>query len=138
MPCPKRLKERLLRHKEKQKELFKIYKLEWTEEQYIFLNIHRRPYVTENLSKPLRRFVKKHNLEHIAPYNLRHSFATFMFENGMSELVLMKLMGHKDFNTTKKYYIVVSKKKKLEEINKVYKNVYNKIYNDVYNTEKAV
>lgn len=38
----------------------------------------------------------------------------------MRDIVLMPLMGHSDFNTTRKYYIVVTRDLKLNELNKVY------------------
>lgn len=81
---------------------------QWSENTPIFLNRYHQPYVPENLAKALRTFREKYNLEYLTPYGLRHSFATFMSEQGMRDIVLMKLMGHADFGTTQKYYIFVS------------------------------
>lgn len=47
---------------------------------------------------------------------LRHSFATFLSEHGVQDIVLMKVMGHADFKTTQKYYIFVSNKRKQEQL----------------------
>ena len=125
VPCPKRLKDRLLRHKERQKAKFEKLGLKWTENEYVFLNKWNKPYISENLGKQLNRFTKKYRLEHMTAYGLRHSFATLMAENGMWELVLMKLMGHSKYETTRKYYIAVTRKKKQAEMNKVYDKVFN-------------
>lgn len=111
IPLNNRLKRRLLEHKEKQQKLFKTYKKKWNEKEYIFLNQYRKPFVPENLSGNMKKFIEKYNLEHMTPYGLRHSFASFCSEKEMDQLVLMKLMGHSDFNTTQKYYISISNKR---------------------------
>lgn len=115
VPIHPRYREILLKHKEKQKELFKKLNLKWTENTPLFLNRYYKAYIPENLSKALRKFREKYKLEYLTPYGLRHSFATFLSEQGMRDVVLMKLMGHSDFSTTQKYYIFVSdERKKLE------------------------
>lgn len=137
IPLNPRLKRKFLEHMEKQKKLFKTYQKKWDEDCYMFLNQYRQPFVPENLSKPMRKIIVKYKLEPMTPYGLRHSFATFCSEQGMEEIVLMRLMGHSDFNTTQKYYIVVSSKrnklcskfikiylKKKLEMKKSHKNTY--------------
>lgn len=128
IPLNPRLKRRLLEHKEKQKQLYKLYKMKWNENCYMFLNQYRQPFVAENLSKAMRTFIGKYDLEYMTPYGLRHSFATFCSEEGMDEIVLMRLMGHANFDTTQKYYIVISSKRKKQAIKEVYKNIFEKEY----------
>lgn len=115
IPVHPRYKNVLLKHKENQKKLFKKLNLKWNEHIPIFLNRYHQPYVSENLAKPLRNFREKYKLEYLTPYGLRHSFATFLSEQGMRDIVLMKLMGHSDFATTQKYYIFVSDSRKKQE-----------------------
>ncbi len=74
----------------------------------------------------MKKFIEKYNLEHMTPYGLRHSFASFCSEKGMDQLVLMKLMGHSDFNTTQKYYISISNKRKKLAMEKAYKSILEK------------
>lgn len=126
IPLNERLKRRLLKHKEKQQKLFKEYKLKWNENCYMFLNQYRKPFVPENLSGNMKKFIEKYNLEHMTPYGLRHSFASFCSEKGMDQLVLMKLMGHSDFNTTQKYYISISNKRKKLAMEQAYKSILDK------------
>lgn len=95
-------------------------------EEYMFLNQYRKPFVSENLSDNMRKFIKKYELEYMTPYGLRHSFASFCSEKGMDQLVLMKLMGHSDFNTTQKYYISTSNKRKKLAMEKAYKSILEK------------
>ena len=94
----------------------------------MFVNQYRRPYVPENLAKCMRGFITKYELEYMTPYGLRHSFATFCSEQGMEEIVLMRLMGHANFNTTQKYYICVSSQRKKQAIQQAYKNIFKKEY----------
>ena len=91
----------------------------------MFLNMKGyHPYVTDALSSAMPDLCSKLGLEKITPYVLRHSFATFCFEQGMSEAVLMKLMGHSSLETTHKYYIRVTKKTKQREMEEVFKDVF--------------
>ncbi len=128
IPLNPRLKRRLLEHKEKQKKLFKYYGMKWNENCYMFLNQYRKPYIPENLSDSMKSFIKKYQLEHMTPYGLRHSFATFCSEQGMDQIVLMRLMGHSNFDTTQKYYICVSSKRKQQAIKEVYKSIFENEY----------
>lgn len=131
IPLNTKFAERLLEHKEKQKEKFnKSIKLKrrdrrWAgDKEYMFLGRKYNPYVSETLSSALPKLCDKYKLERYSPYALRHSFATFCFENGMKELTLMKVMGHASFETTHKYYIRVSKKVKQREMEEVFKDVF--------------
>lgn len=120
IPVHPRYREVLLKHKKNQQEYFKRCHLKWSEHTPIFLNRYHNPYVPENLAKALRTFREKYNLEYLTPYGLRHSFATFLSEQGMRDIVLMKLMGHADFGTTQKYYIFVSDERKKQEYEKAW------------------
>lgn len=130
IPLDSKYAERLLQHKENQKQRFnKSIKLKrkgrkWTEKEYMFLGRRYEPYVADTLSSALPKLCDKYSIVRVSPYTLRHSFATFCFEKGMKELTLMKIMGHSSFQTTHKYYIRVSKKVKQREMEEVFKDVF--------------
>ena len=130
IPLTSRLKNILLKHKEIQHQTFKTSKAiksqgrKWSENEYMFLNKSYRPFVTDTISSAMPKLCEKLGLEKITPYVLRHSFATFCFEQGMSEAVLMRLMGHSSMETTHKYYIRVTKKVKQREMEEVFKDVF--------------
>lgn len=65
-------------------------------------------------------FIKKYNLEHLTVYGLRHSFATLCSTLGMPPEVLHVIMGHADFDTTRKYYIHITEERKRNEMMKMY------------------
>lgn len=116
------LKKALLNHKKRQQELFKRLHKKWTENEYVFLNKNNQPFVSDTLSKNMPRFLKRHKdagLEHLTVYGLRHSFATHCRELGMEPEVLAKLMGHTEYETTQKYYVHISKQKKIDALKRV-------------------
>lgn len=51
-------------------------------------------------------------MDHITTYGLWHSFATLYYIMGMSLEVLNVIMGHANFDTTRKYYIHITKERK--------------------------
>ena len=132
IPISDELIELLLRHKNKQKELFRTSRAikkqnrKWSEDEYMFLSRTYRPYVSDTLSSALPKICDKYNLKRITPYGLRHSFATFYAEIGTDETVLMRLMGHSSFQTTQKYYIRVSSKRKRLAAEEAYKIIYDR------------
>ena len=93
----------------------------WSEYEYIFLSRNYTPYVSESLTYGMRKFREKYNLERVTPYGLRRSFATLCAEKGMEELVLMKLLGHTNYETTKTHYIKISSKHMQQAMQKIYK-----------------
>lgn len=130
IPLNPRLREVLLKHKEEQQKLFKKSRAikdrhrVWSENEYMFLGRNYHPYVSETLSSALPKLCDEYKLKRISPYGLRHSFATYCSEHGMEEIVLMKLMGHSNFETTQKYYIKVSAKRKRLAMQEAYKVVF--------------
>ncbi len=120
IPMHPRLKRLLLMIKsERILEYQKIGK-KWDENDYIFLNQDGRPYVSENLTNKMPNFIKKYKLEHLTTYGLRHSFATLCSTLGMPPEVLHVIMGHADFDTTRKYYIHITGERKKNEMMKMY------------------
>ena len=66
------------------------------------------------------RFLNRHKeLGHLTVYGLRHSFATHCKELGMEAEVLAKLMGHTEYETTQKYYVHISKSRKIDALMKI-------------------
>ena len=96
-----RLKQLLLEHKEKQQAIFKKSRAikdkhrVWSEDEYVFLGRNYHPYVSESLAHGLQKIRDKYKLEHVTPYGLRKSFASYWAEKGMKDTVLQAIMGHR-------------------------------------------
>ena len=120
IPMHPRLKRLLLMIKAERMEEYKRKGIKWNENDYIFLNTSGQPYVPQNLTNKMPQFIKKYNLEHLTTYGLRHSFATLCSTLGMPPEVLHVIMGHADFDTTRKYYIHITGERKKNEMIKMY------------------
>jgi len=120
VPMHPRLKRLLLMIKAERIEEYKKIGKKWDEDDYIFLNQKGEPFIPENLTRKMTEFIKKYKLEHLTVYGLRHSFATLCSILGMPPEVLHVIMGHADFDTTRKYYIHVSDERKKNEMIKMY------------------
>jgi integrase len=124
VPLHPRLKKLILKIKEERiieyKRKGKILK----EDDFIFLNENNEPFVSEMLTNKMPKFIKKYNLEHMTVYGLRHSYATLCSSEGVPPEVLHILMGHSDFDTTRRYYIHISEARKQQEMLKLYNKQY--------------
>lgn len=120
IPMHPRLKRLLLMIKAQRIEEYKRKGIKWNENDYIFLNTSSQPYVPQNLTNKMPQFIKKYKLEHLTTYGLRHSFATLCSTLGMPPEVLHVIMGHADFDTTRKYYIHITGERKKNEMLKMY------------------
>lgn len=58
-------------------------------------------------------------LKRITPHKLRSTFGTNLYNETEDIYVVAEILGHKNINTTKKYYAATSEKIKREAINKV-------------------
>lgn len=120
IPMHPRLKRLLLMIKAERMSEYQKAGIKWDENAYIFLNEKNEPYVPEMLTNKMPTFIKKYNLEHLTVYGLRHSFATLCSTLGMPPEVLHVIMGHADFDTTRKYYIHITEERKRNEMMKMY------------------
>lgn len=98
---------------------------EFSEDEFVFLNENGEPFVPERLTNKMPKFIKKYGLEHMTVYGLRHSFATLCSSEGMPPEVLHIIMGHSDFDTTRKFYIHISEARKQQEMLKLYNKQYS-------------
>lgn len=121
LPMHPRLKRILLLIKAQRMEEYQKLGKKWDENGYVFLNEDGRPFVSENLTNKMPQFIKKYKLEHLTTYGLRHSFATLCSTLGMPQEVLHVIMGHADFDTTRKYYIHITEERKRNEMLKLYR-----------------
>jgi len=103
---------------------------------FVFFNRFGNVQHQGTLNKALRRIIRDANLDaqsrndgtvllpRFSCHNLRTSFCTRLFENGVSLKVAMSLMGHDDSRTTMKVYTTVCKdweRRELEAVNKAMK-----------------
>jgi integrase len=65
------------------------------------------PWNPASFSTGWRRFAKAHGFDGITFHTLRHGAATLLLASGVSDAVAIKLMGHADTKTLRRYQEVV-------------------------------
>ena len=125
VPLHPRLKKVMLKIKADRMSEYQKKGKKFRETDFIFLNENGEPFVAERLTNKMPTFIRKYNLEHMTVYGLRHSFATICSSDGMPPEVLHILMGHSDFDTTRRYYIHISEARKQQEMLKLYNKQYS-------------
>ena len=70
----------------------------------LFLNYQAEPISERGVQKLLAKYVKLAGItKKISPHSLRHTFATYKAEHGVSPYQLQQWLGHRNLNTTQIY-----------------------------------
>ena len=70
----------------------------------LFLNYQAEPISERGVQKLLAKYVKLAGItKKISPHSLRHTFATYKAERGVSPYQLQQWLGHRNLNTTQIY-----------------------------------
>jgi integrase/recombinase XerD len=70
----------------------------------LFLNYQGEPILERGVQKLLAKYVKLAGItKKIFPHSLRHTFATYKAERGVSPYQLQQWLGHRNLNTTQIY-----------------------------------
>ncbi|MCH5185769.1 MAG: tyrosine-type recombinase/integrase [Oscillospiraceae bacterium] len=97
----------------------------YTNKNFVFLSIRRKPYTTYGITRSLEFAVNKFNetqeekLPNFTPHWLRHTFATMCLDKGIAPKVVQMYLGHSDIQTTMNIYTHVSDELMSGEINKI-------------------
>jgi integrase len=113
VPLPRQAVEILKGHKARQDAMRIAYRGRWNREGYVICRKDGRPVKPSNLSSSWARFVRVHELPKVRLHDLRHSFATAIFEQeGESALVVVQhLLRHADPTITARTYLHATQQK---------------------------
>lgn len=84
----------------------------------LFCNDDGSPYTKKQLQSKWENYQKRYNIS-ITAHQLRHGYATMLFEAGIDEKDAQELMGHADINTTRSIYTHIRNKRKAETAEKL-------------------
>ena len=70
------------------------------------------------LKRAWERYVKESGVT-ITPHQLRHGYATILYENGISQKTAQKLLGHSNYQTTADIYTHISQSKMQSDFEKL-------------------
>ena len=75
-----------------------------------------RPIRPDSVTTKVKRFVTKNDLPDVSPHDLRHSAAALALESGTDLKAIQELLGHKDPETTMRFYAGVTEEAKRRSI----------------------
>jgi integrase len=83
-------------------------------EECVFQSVRGRPLNQRNINeRVLRKIIRENRLKSFTLHDLRRTHATMLVADGHDPKVVQERMGHKDIETTLKYYAHAAKAKKL-------------------------
>ncbi|OMD42778.1 site-specific integrase [Paenibacillus borealis] len=98
------LYELLLRTQVRQSELKKALGKEYEDSGYVVTRDDGKPYRVNSLTEQFKDFLEKNNLPRIRLHDLRHSFASVLYDEGVDLLAISQALGHSDIGTTSRIY----------------------------------
>lgn len=79
--------------------------------EYVFLNKNGEKISRQGFFKILKKMAQDSGInKNISPHVLRHSFATYLLNNGVDLRVIQELLGHENLETTEIYSHLTSQK----------------------------
>lgn len=85
---------------------------------YLFCNDDGTPFTKKQLQTRWRNYQKRYKLT-LTAHQLRHGFATMLFEAGIDEKDAQDIMGHSDITTTRKIYTHIRDKRRADTAQKL-------------------
>ena len=81
------------------------------ESGYFFINQRGRRFSEQSVRNMLKKYTKHAGLDrNITPHMFRHSFATYLIEEGVDISYVQHILGHSSIKTTQIYIHIASKK----------------------------
>lgn len=78
---------------------------------YFFVNSRGKRYTEQSIRLMLKKYTKLAGIErNITPHMFRHSFATYLIEEGVDVSCVQQILGHSSIKTTQIYIHIASKK----------------------------
>ena len=93
------------------KKYFVENRTEIKERGYFFVNNRGNRYTEQSIRLMLKKYTKQAGIErNITPHMFRHSFATYLIEEGVDVSCVQQILGHSSIKTTQIYIHVAAKK----------------------------
>lgn len=78
---------------------------------YFFINRRGERFSEQSIRNMLKKYVKLANIDrNITPHMFRHSFATYLIEEGVDVSCVQQILGHSSIKTTQIYIHIAAKK----------------------------
>lgn len=78
---------------------------------FFFVNSRGKRYTEQSIRLMLKKYTKLAGIErNITPHMFRHSFATYLIEEGVDVSCVQQILGHSSIKTTQIYIHIAAKK----------------------------
>lgn len=78
---------------------------------YFFVNNRGNRYTEQSIRLMLKKYTKQVGIDqNITPHMFRHSFATYLIEEGVDVSCVQQILGHSSIKTTQIYIHIAAKK----------------------------
>jgi integrase len=98
------LYELLFKHRTRQDEFKKLLGKEYEDTGYIFTRDDGKPYRVNSVTERFKDFLEKHDLPRIRLHDLRHTFCSILYDEGVDLKAISEALGHSDIGTTNRIY----------------------------------
>lgn len=119
IPLTEKAMEALLIQKQRQDEIKEKYKGVYDDQGFVFTEVDGSLLRQKGFMEEYHAFLKKYGISDIRFHDLRHTFATLLFEEGESAKVIQELLGHSTITITMDIYTHVSQKGKKAAVSKL-------------------
>lgn len=82
------------------------------EDEHVFITKSGKPFLVRNIRTAIERYFRLAEIENAKVNDLRHTFVAHHLKNGVSLVLLSKLLGHKRISTTERYLDYVKERAK--------------------------
>lgn len=113
VPVPSKVIDRLRDYKLLQQDIFTRANIS---SSYVLCDPLGVPYESKRPVRTLQRILKQLNIPVIKFHDLRHTYATRLFEKGVPPKTVQALLGHADIDTTMNIYTHVMKDQKTQAV----------------------
>lgn len=125
IPIPAHLLKKLNQHNKDQKELKLMMANQYHDKNLVFCNIFGNYLDSSNVLKSMKKILDKNYIQEKRFHDLRHTYATRLFELGENPKTVQKLLGHSSLSITLDTYTHVledMKEKAVSKIDDLYKS----------------
>jgi integrase len=98
------LLETLLNHKQRQEEYRRLLEVEYVNSGYVYVKDNGKPYRVNSITEQFKAFLEKNHLPKLRLHDLRHTFASILYDEGVDLKAISEALGHSDLGTTNKIY----------------------------------